>query len=321
LKRKASPRDTSKLFGVVTAVLIVAALYFARVVFIPLALALLLTILLTPVIGLLERIKLPRIVAILLVLLCLFSVGGLLGWKASQQLDDLSNDLPTYKKTLEDKIQALKGSQPQGLGKASDVMKELEKDVVTSTAPGSAKAVDAKKPLPGSSPSRPMAVEVVPPTNPLESVENLLGPLATGGVVVIFTIFMLAGREDLRNRFIRLAGSGQLNAMTQALDEATSRINRYLFLQLLVNIGYGVVVGTALFFIGIPNASLWGLVAGVLRFLPYAGPPIAALMPIVFSLALFRWKWRCRIWWSRCCTERTLDFRRWRFWSRRCSGH
>jgi predicted PurR-regulated permease PerM len=287
MKRKGSPRDTAKLLSVVAAVLVVAALYFARVVFIPLTLAVLLTILLAPVIALLEKIKLPRTIAILLVLVCLFSVAGVVGWKASQQLEDLSDELPTYQQTLEEKIQALKSSQPKGLGKASDVMKALEKEVVTSTVPGSSKAVDAKKPVPGSSPSRPMAVEIVPPTNPLESVENLLGPLATSGVVVIFTIFMLAGREDLRNRFIRLAGAGQLNAMTQALDEATGRINRYLFLQLLVNIVYGVIVGTSLYFIGIPNAWLWGLVAGVLRFLPYAGPPIAALAPIVLSLALF----------------------------------
>jgi predicted PurR-regulated permease PerM len=285
VKPDATVRDNSRLFGIVTAIFVIATLYLARVVFIPLALALLLTILLTPVVVFLERIKLPRIVAIILVVAFLFSVIGLLGWKASQQFVDMTDELPFYKKTLEDKIRTIKSSQPSGLNKASDAMKELEKEII-STTPGSSLATDSRRPAPGSSKSKPMEVEVVPPSNPLESVETMLGPLATAGVVVIFTIFMLAGREDLRNRFLRLVG-GRLSVMTQALDEATRRINRYLLLQLLVNIGYGLVVGTVLYFIGIPSASLWGVSAGALRFLPYAGPPIAALMPIVLSLALF----------------------------------
>jgi hypothetical protein len=106
-------------------------------------------------------------------------------------------------------------------------------------------------------------------------------------VVVLFTIFILADREDLRNRLIRLAGGGRLDIMTQALDEATQRINRYLFLQLLVNSGYGLLIFTALHFIGIPNAALWGAAAAILRFLPYVGAPMAALMPIILSIAVF----------------------------------
>jgi hypothetical protein len=94
----------------------------------------------------------------------------------------------------------------------------------------------------------------------------MLGPLAAVAMVIVFTIFILIGREDLRNRFIRLAG-GRLNVMTQGLDEATQRINRYLFLQLVVNSGFGVLVGGALHFIGIPNAWLWGVCAAILRFL------------------------------------------------------
>jgi predicted PurR-regulated permease PerM len=173
------------------------------------------------------------------------------------------------------------------LTKASDTVHELEKEVAEAT-PGSSLATDSKKSsAPGSSPSRPMAVEVVPPVNPLESVQNMLGPVFTGGVIAVFTIFILMGREDLRNRFIRLAGGGRLNAMTQALDDATHRINRYLLLELSVNAIYGLIIGTALHFIGIPNASLWGLGATILRFLPYVGPPMAALMPILLSLAVF----------------------------------
>ena len=288
MRRTIKSRDDSGLLRVVTAVAVIATLYFARVVFVPLALALLLSLLLTPVVAFLEKIKLPRILAIFLVVVTLVGLMGLTAWQTSQQFVDLTNQLPTYKKTLQDKIRALKGASGQSLNQASDTVKELGKELVTAT-PGSPPANEARnKPAaPGSSPSRPLAVEVVPPTNPLGSAENVLGPLANAGVVIIFTVFMLIGREDLRNRFIRLAGGGRLNVMTQALDEATHRINRYLFLQLVVNVSYGVVIGTALHFIGIPNASLWGVSAAILRFLPYVGPPMAALVPIVLSLAVF----------------------------------
>jgi predicted PurR-regulated permease PerM len=269
-------------------VVVVATLFFARVVLIPLALALLFSLLLTPPVAFLERIKLPRVLAIFLVVVILVCLMGLIGWKTSQQFVDFTNNLPTYKKTLQGKIHDLKGSSNQSLNKASVAMKELEKEIDTA-APGSSPGNETTKtpPAPGSSPSRPLAVEVVPPSNPLESAQNLLGPLGSAGVIILFTVFILIGREDLRNRLIRLAGGGRLNIMTQALDEATHRINRYLLLQLAVNSSYGLVVFTALHFIGIPNAALWGVSAAILRFLPYAGPAMAALMPIVLSLAVF----------------------------------
>jgi predicted PurR-regulated permease PerM len=274
--------------GLVAAVVVIATLYLARVVFIPLALALLFSLLLTPPVAFLERIKLPRILAIFLVVVALAGLIGAIGWNAAPQFVELTTQLPTYKKTLEDKIHALKGSRTQDLKKASDTVKELGKEI-GSVDPESTQANGTKKPPAtlGSSASRPLTVEVVPTNNPLESIEKFLGPMATAGVVLIFTVFILAGREDLRDRLIRLAGGGRLYLMTQALDEATQRINRYLFLQLIVNTGYGLIVFTALHFIGIPNATLWGVSATILRFLPYVGPPLAALMPIGLSLAVF----------------------------------
>lgn len=285
MKRAPASRENSRLLGVVATVVVIAALYFARVVFIPLALALLFSLLLTPVVVFLERIKVPRVLAILLVVLALVGSIGLIGLKTSQQLINLNSQLPIYRETLEDKIHTLAGGPSKSINAASDTMKTLGKEIATAV-PGSTPPNETKR-TPGTTPSRPLAVEVVPPNNPFESVENLLGPLAAAGLVTLFTIFMLLGREDLRNRFIRLAGGNRLNVMTQALDEATQRINRYLLLQLAVNCGYGLVIGTALHFIGIPNASLWGVGAAVLRFLPYVGPPMAAVGPIVLSLAIF----------------------------------
>src|SRR5271170_34688 len=289
LKRASGSTENSRLLGIVAAVVVIATLYFARIVFIPLALALLLSLVLSPPVAFLERIKLPRALAIFLVVILMVGVMGLVGWKTSQQFVDLTDQLPSYRVTLEDKIRSLKGPGSQSLNKASDTVKELSKEI-SEVSPGSIPPSNQTKKAaapPGSSASRPMAVELVAPANPLESVENLLGPLGNAGVVILFTVFILAGREDLRNRLIRLAGGGRLNKMTQALDEATQRINRYLFLQLLVNSGYGLIVFTALHFIGIPNSALWGVTAAVLRFLPYIGAPLAAVMPILLSLAVF----------------------------------
>jgi predicted PurR-regulated permease PerM len=286
--RTSASTETSRLLGIVAAVVAVATLYFARVVFIPLALALLFTLLLTPVVTFLEKIWVPRLLAILLVVACLATLLGFMGWRSSQQFIQLTDQLPTYKKTLIDKIHALRGPSSQGFNNATNTVKELEKEIGT-VAPGSVTATDSKRtpPTPGSSPAHPLNVEVVPPTNPLEALQNMLGPLATVGVVIIFAIFMLMGREDLRNRMIRLAGRGHLKVITEAIDDATRRINRYLFLQLVINSVYGLIIGISLQLIGIPNASLWGVAAGVLRFLPYVGPPLAALMPVVLSLAIF----------------------------------
>jgi len=113
-------------------------------------------------------------------------------------------------------------------------------------------------------------------------------PLGIAVVVVVFTIFILLRIEDLRNRFIRLVGHHHhLTLMTQALDDASRRIGKYLLLQFIVNIGYGIVVGTGLHVIGLPNALLWGAIAAVSRFIPYVGPPVGAFFPIVLSLAVF----------------------------------
>jgi len=288
VRQKSERRDNSRLLRVVAAVVLIATLYFARVVFIPLALALLVSLLLTPLVVILEKMKFPRIVVISLVVLAVAGAIGAMGWFISQQVISLTEQVPAYKKTLEEKVHSLGKGRSKGVQAASETLRDLGKEIAE-TVPGAKSASEAKgsQAIPGSTPARPLAVEVVAPANPLASVENLLGPLATVGLVALFTLFMLFGREDLRNRFIHLVGGGRLNVTTQALDEATHRINRYLFLQLLVNSGYGLAIGTALHFIGIPNAFLWGFSATILRFLPYVGPPLAALIPIGLSLAVF----------------------------------
>nr|HEV7952385.1 AI-2E family transporter [Candidatus Acidoferrales bacterium] len=137
--------------------------------------------------------------------------------------------------------------------------------------------------------TKPVPVEIVAPaTSFIESLPNFLGPIGTAGIVLVFTIFMLLQREDLRNRFIRLAGDGRLSVMTHAMDEAGDRVSHYLFLQSLVNASYGLIIGFSLYLMHLPNAVLFGVIAGILRFLPYIGPPIGALLPVMLSLAVFQ---------------------------------
>lgn len=284
MKRTATSRELGRLVGLLTAIVVVATLYFGRVVFVPLALAFLFSLLLAPAVSALEWIRLPRLIAVPLVLLAVFGALGGLAYRTSQEFIDVTNQLPTYKKTIEDKVHFIRRSSTPQLDKASNSVRELEDELSNSanSNPGSRKPITA--------PAKPLPVQVVTPTNPISSVENVFGPLANVILVTIFTIFMLLGREDLRDRFIRLAGgkrSSTMSQATQALDEASRRINRYLFLQLLVNACYGVTISTALYFIGIPNAALWGLCAAIFRFLPYIGPPLAAAMPVLLSLAVF----------------------------------
>ena len=213
-------------------------------------------------------------------------IGGL-GWKTYGQLTDLADQIPKYKGALIQKIHFLKGQNTQTLSNVSATVHDLENEIENPSPASAPNGKGRQAEPPQNSRSHPMAVEVIPPSNFLDTFESMAGPLATAGIILVFTIFMLLDREDLRNRFIRLAGGSRLSAVTQALEEASQRINRYLLLQLLVNAGYGTIIGIALHFIGIPNASLWGVAATILRFIPYAGPPMSAAMPILLSLAIF----------------------------------
>jgi len=161
----------------------------------------------------------------------------------------------------------------------------------TTPAPTPARAVGVvagKLPSAATTATKPIPVEIIsPPSSFIESLPNFLGPIGTAGIVLVFTIFMLLQREDLRNRFIRLAGDGRLSVMTQAMDEAGDRVSHYLFLQSMVNASYGLIIGFSLYLMHLPNAVLFGVIAGALRFLPYVGPPIGALLPVMLSLAVF----------------------------------
>jgi predicted PurR-regulated permease PerM len=287
MARYSTDKSLTRLLGVVVAVAIVGTLYFARVVLIPFTLAVLITFVLTPISKLLERMHFGRLVSTLIVVVLSFITVGAVGWTVTQQFGQVMNQLPDYRSNIREKLGSLPWSKNTALNNASDTMNEISKDLAAPPprADGSSPAtVRSQNP----SRQRPMPVEIVKsPSLPLESVESILGLLATFCIVVVLTFFMLIRRENLRNRLISLAGQRSLYTMTQAIDDATARVTRYLRLQLLVNTCYGAFVGTCLHFIGIPGALLWGVMVGLLRFLPYIGPPLGGILPLLLSFAIF----------------------------------
>src|SRR6202166_2815248 len=290
--RTSSAKDISRILTLVAAVVVITALYFARVMLVPLALAVLFTFVLAPLVTALERIRIPRFFAIFLVVGIAVSGIGIMGWTVGNQLIDVTNQLPSYKTNIKEKIDAIRNPKNRRLDKAADAMKEIGKEIAenppvpTENAPSSLKNPGSGKTAAQQLKAVPVQV-FQPVSNPLESLNSVITPLGSAVIVVVLTVFMLAGREDLRNRLIGLVGHGHLNVMTQALDDAGSRVSRYLVLQLVINACFGVVIGLGLYFIGIPNSMLWGVVAGLLRFLPYVGSPLAAVLPILLSLAIF----------------------------------
>ena len=289
--RTSAAKNISRILTLVVVAVVIAALYFARVMLVPLALAVLFTFVLAPLVSVLERIRFPRFFAVFLVVGITVTGIGVMGWTVGNQLIDVTNQLPSYKTNIKEKIDAIHNPKNRRLDKAADAMKELGKEIANSPPAPTETASSLKNSGSGKTTAQqPKAVPVQvfqPASNPLESLNSVITPLGSAIIVLVLTIFMLAGREDLRNRLIGLVGHGHLNLMTQALDDAGSRVSRYLLLQLVINACFGAVIGLGLYFIGIPNSMLWGVVAGLLRFLPYVGSPLSAALPILLSLAIF----------------------------------
>src|ERR1700676_5456922 len=259
--RTSSAKDISRILTLVAAVVVITALYFARVMLVPLALAVLFTFVLAPLVSALERIRIPRFLAIFLIVVIAVSGIGIMGWTVGNQLIDVTNQLPSYKTNIKEKIDAIHNPKNRRLDKAADAMKELGKEIANSPPAPTETASSLKNSGSGKTTAQqPKAVPVQvfqPASNPLESLNSVITPLGSAIIVLVLTIFMLAGREDLRNRLIGFGGPGHLNLMTQALDDARSRVSRYLLLQLVINACFGAVIGLCLYFIGIPNSMLW----------------------------------------------------------------
>jgi predicted PurR-regulated permease PerM/methanogenic corrinoid protein MtbC1 len=276
---------------------VILALYLAREVMIPFALALTLNFLLTPAVIFLEKLRLGRVASVMIVLLVsIIAVGGI-GWVVGNQLLQVANDLPNYKDNIHQRIEALRGPTGGVIGQASKNVAEITKELASPTtdvpvspaAPAGRVSRASKTAAIAAGPTQ-VAV-VAAPRSAVESLRDalvpLMRPLGLASVILVFTVFMLLKREDLRNRLLRLAGPGRLNTMTQALDDAGKRISRYLGMQFLVNTIYGASFGFGLYLIGLPNATLWGVIAALFRLVPYIGSMTSAALPFVLSLAVF----------------------------------
>ncbi len=273
----------------------IAALYFARAILIPLDFALILTFVLTPVVALLQRLRIGRAPSVAMTVLLTMVAAAGVAWVISIQLVDVAEKLPLYRQTIHAKMEALRIPTEGPLGLAANSLKEIARELsgpaAPSPEPGFPVQNRKQRTAPGT-PAPPLPVQIVQqPANALDYFRNLampvLRPLGVTGLVLIFTVFMLIKQFDLRHRLLRLVGLGQINTMTQALDDAAQRVSRYLLMQVLVNASFGTLFGFGLYFIGVPNPALWGVLAGLLRIVPYVGTMLAAVLPLALSLAAF----------------------------------
>nr|UXE45815.1 hypothetical protein Hi04_10k_c5218_00028 [uncultured bacterium] len=254
-------------------------MYFARILLIPLALAILLAFLLGPLAMRLRRWGLGRRTSALTVVLVSFALLGVIGVVVSSQLTDLAHKLPEYQQNIHRKFESLRHSGGGLITRFSRLTQSINAELT----PSSPKSTTAEE--------RPVPVEVRRAVfSPMELVRAVLGSafsvLLTAVVVVVIVIFMLIQREDLRDRLLRLAGESRVNVTTQVLEDAAHRVSRYLLAQLVVNVAYGVVIGIGLYFVGLPNPMLWAVLAALLRYIPYLGIWVAACMPALIAVAV-----------------------------------
>ena len=265
-------RGAGSLLAFATGVVVVAILYLARAVLIPIALAVLLTFVLEPLVSGLERRRVHRVVAVILVVALVFSVLGVVAWTMASQVTSLAAELPQYRQHLRERVAELRGARRQGiLGQVTSTAREMAKELRNIQEP----------PKPG---EKPVPVVVQPETSGLWRLPSLFEWAASAAVVCVLVIFMLLERDDLRDRLLRLGGYARLTTTTRALDEAGQRISRYLLMQGLVNTTFGLGIGSGLAVIGVPYAVLFGFMAGIFRFIPYLGPWLGAALPLTLSL-------------------------------------
>jgi predicted PurR-regulated permease PerM len=281
-------RPATTLINLAVAALIVTGLYFGREILVPVVLAILLSFVLSPFVTRLQSWRIPRIVSVLFVVLIGFSIIFSLGGLMVSQANRLARELPSYQQTLREKIQSLRGAAAGSgtLERASKVLTDLNAELqnpqIRTPSIGRTLTEPSDKPIP---------VEVkLPDPGTLTTLVSIIGPLVqpltTTGIVVIFVVFILLQRQDLRNRFIRLAGSQDIQRTTAALDEAGQRLSKLFLVQIAFNATFGLLIGVGLDLIGVPSAPLWGLIAMIMRFVPYIGALISAVFPMILAAAV-----------------------------------
>jgi predicted PurR-regulated permease PerM len=273
--------------AVITAVVVIG-LYFGRPIFVPLALAILIAFALSPLLRGLRKIRLGRVPSVIItVLFAVVAIVVLAGFIGSQAAK-IAAQLPQYQSNLAKKIETIRGSATSSsfVRSTTAVFNNLGNAI---TGPQSTPPLTEAERRSQARP--PVPVQIVRSrTTPLDVIESVAGPLleplVTMTLVIVFVGFMLLQKEDLRDRFIRLAGYSDLQRTTLALDEAADRLSEYLFSQTAINSTFGSVIGIGLWLIGIPNPGLWGLLSGMMRFVPYVGVPLSAVFPLALGFAI-----------------------------------
>ena len=286
LGRRAEATDT-----IILGVAVVAGLYFGREVLVPMSIAILLSFVLAPVTDVLSRLRIGRVASALIAVALAFAILGILGAIIGRQAAQLSENLPAYQVEISKKLDAVRSSAfgARMVEKAADALHGLENNIGKNAVPAPPQSAQGQT---TQAPDHPLVqVEVhEPPAGPVQILQSvlsaLLPPLATAAIVIIFVVFILLQRRDLRDRFIGLIGSDDLHRTTKALDDAAQRLSRYFLALTGINASFGVIIGLGLSLIGVPNPVLWGIVGAVLRFVPYAGAFIAAAIPLALAAAV-----------------------------------
>lgn len=283
------------LSGTVVTVVVMGCLYWAQAIFIPVALAVYFSFLLSPVVNFLQRFRLGRVPSVFVVVILVFTALGGIGWYVAREVSALAKELPQYTTNISDKINSLKTTTK---GSTLDAVQRFVHDLSRQLEDQSdVKSPGASDPLEGiNSESQDASMKAVTAPAPVEKwawrswlpfvAKSLVETLAEFGFAVVLVGFMLLKREDLRNRLIRLVGHGRLNATTKALDEAGHRISRFLIMQAAINGSFGLVLAVGLYVLAVPYAFLWGFLAVLFRYLPYVGTWLAAFFPVTLSLAM-----------------------------------
>ena len=275
----------NSLLTLAVSVVVIAALYFARDVLVPITLAVLLSFVLAPVVELMQRIRVPRAPSVILAVLLALGVILATGSMIATQLANLAEELPRYQYTISEKVDTVRAMT---IGRISRVVGNIGRQVEAASKPDEA-AAPAAPTAPTAAPPVPVEVRA-PSLTPMEMatavLKPALKPVETILIVLLVTVFILLQREDLRDRMIRLFGSKDLHRTTVALDEAGQRLSRYFLFQLGLNTLFGCVITAALFAIGMPSPLLFGIMAGLLRFVPYVGSVLAAALPILLAAAV-----------------------------------
>ena len=280
------PRSVTFVAGLGSFLLVAAILFWARAILIPVALAILLTFVLSPLVNRLQKLGLPKAVAVIAVAGLTFVAIGSVGWLVTSQVMMFATELPEHQRSITEKLKDVKSLQKGGVFeeigqvfvRASEVAEaEAAEEAAargTDVAAGDEGLLMGMGPIP----VRVVAEETMVPSSLISVLAPLAEPLATAGLVVVLVLFMLLKREDLRNRIVTLSGRTHLAVTTKALDEAGKRIARYLMMQLVINVSYGIAIAVGTALLGLNYAILWGVAAAILRYVPYVGPWISKIL-------------------------------------------